>query len=239
MIISCIFLALFAGCLPAPTPKSVPDDSGYDTADSADTNGDTAGETEGSATDSGDSAADSAADTGEADPCDAIACERRLRDADGDGYGDPNDYLFVPPETAWEEGYVQWITGRDDCDDTDAAVHPDAAEVCNGIDDDCDTVIDEKSTWYADGDGDGYGDPAISVDACDQPAGYVANGDDCNDWNVEQNPSVTEYCNGADDDCDGVIPADEIDADGDGFNGCTASPDCDDTDPNVYPGHGC
>jgi hypothetical protein len=46
--------------------------------------------------------------------------------------------------------------------------------------------------------------------------------------------SGPEVCNGIDDDCDGVIPADEADLDGDGYRVCQG--DCDDTRASVHPG---
>jgi MYXO-CTERM domain-containing protein len=79
--------------------------------------------------------------------------------------------------------------------------------------------------WYYDGDSDGYGDPTTAVDACSAPARHVANGADCDDARASSNPIATEYCNGYDDDCDGVVDegsaADAstwyLDADGDGY----------------------
>ena len=70
-----------------------------------------------------------------------------------------------------------------DCNDNYGTVHPGAAEVCNGIDDNCDGNVDEgvTTTFYFDGDGDGYGDPNNSVEACNQPADYVSNSSDCDD----------------------------------------------------------
>lgn len=56
-------------------------------------------------------------------------------------------------------------------------------EVCNGVDDDCDGAIDEalSATWYADGDGDGYGDPSTATISCEAPEGYLDHAGDCDD----------------------------------------------------------
>ena len=64
-----------------------------------------------------------------------------------------------------------------DCDDANAAVYPGAPEICNGIDDNCDGNLDEgleTSTYYADADGDGFGDIAAPVTACGESDGVVA-----------------------------------------------------------------
>lgn len=94
-----------------------------------------------------------------------------------------------------------------DCDDTRNTVHPDAPEVCNGIDDDCDGVIDEgvQLTFYRDVDGDGYGVSDDTVLGCTAPLGYVLTPGDCDDTNRSIHPGASEVCNGIDDDCDGTI----------------------------------
>jgi hypothetical protein len=93
-----------------------------------------------------------------------------------------------------------------DCDDSNADVNPDADEVCNGVDDDCDTEVDEDATdmitFYDDSDGDGYGDASAIIEACDLPTGAADNGDDCDDSNAAVNPAATETCDGVDNDCD-------------------------------------
>ena len=146
----------------------------------------------------------------------------------------------------------------------DDAVFPGAGESCNEQDDDCDGEVDEgspadQSTWYADSDGDGYGDPSSTTFACEQPTGFVTDQSDCDDGRAHVFPGGHELCaNGADDDCDGVV--DEVgeepswfwrDDDGDGWGGDTSmvvssceppvgwvvlGGDCDDADPTINPG---
>ena len=128
-------------------------------------------------------------------------------DADTDGYGDPGAAALACLAPAGS------VSDATDCDDTDAAVHPAAAEICNGIDDDCDGDIDDADasvdtstgdTWYRDADGDGYGDPAASRMACAAPSGGVADATDCDDTLAGVHPGATESCDGVDEDCDGA-----------------------------------
>ncbi len=61
------------------------------------------------------------------------------------------------------------------------------------------------ATFHRDLDGDGFGDPAVSLQACSAPAGYVSDGTDCNDNAAAVHPGAPEYCNGIDDNCNGVV----------------------------------
>ncbi len=177
------------------------------------------------------------------------------RDADNDGYGDAADSVqaIVCPE-----GYVSDAT---DCDDTDAGVNPGADDLCgDGIDQDCDGE-DERCpvttpTWYRDADGDGYGNPDVSITFSIRPPGYVADNTDCDDSDDDVHPGAAEICgDGIDQDCDGSDLACQPgtwyrDADGDGYGDaadatvaatCPAgyvedNTDCDDHDAAVNPG---
>jgi len=156
-------------------------------------------------------------------------------DRDLDGYGDAET-------TSWRCGpEVGWVEGAGDCDDLDATAYPGAPEHCDGADDDCDGVVDspdpvDEPTWYADGDGDGWGTPIQTAVACEAPAGFVpgAAGFDCDDTDAGVNPSESEHCDGVDEDCDGRADEDPVDgptwyldADGDGYGDATArSTDC-------------
>jgi len=94
-------------------------------------------------------------------------------------------------------------------------------------------------TWYADVDGDGFGDPNASLQSETPPAWYIANAGDCDDSNSTVHPGATEVLNMVDDDCDGVIddnvpPPSEADIDADGYS--QAQGDCNDANPGVHPG---
>jgi hypothetical protein len=98
----------------------------------------------------------------------------------------------------------------DDCDDSDANVNPDAAEVCDGIDNDCDDLIDAGDdpfeggvTVFTDSDGDGYGDDESERLACEGGVGTSDVGGDCDDTDSEVNPDALELCGDeVDSDCD-------------------------------------
>ena len=119
-------------------------------------------------------------------------------------------------------------------------------------DSDCEPLV-----WYADADGDGFGDVNASTEACDAPSGHVQDATDCDDSDAEVSPDGTEVCNGLDDDCDGETDPRGLpdgtgvyrDADGDGYGDPDApttvcqdtdgyvsdSSDCDDSDAAASP----
>ncbi|MCB9746365.1 MAG: FG-GAP repeat protein [Alphaproteobacteria bacterium] len=142
---------------------------------------------------------------GVVDPVSALDVRRWYADQDGDGYGLEETELL-----SCDAPGVAWSSALGDCDDQDGGVHPGAMELCDGVDDDCDGVVDGPDSadaleWFPDSDGDGYGDSNLSRFACEQPSGSVAVEGDCDDTNGAVSPSASEVCgDGLDNDCDGL-----------------------------------
>jgi hypothetical protein len=146
---------------------------------------------------------------------DAVGCSIFYRDNDSDNYGvsaDSQCYCFATGNYTASAG--------GDCNDNSDAVYPNAPEICDGLDNDCDSQVDEDvvgqcTTYYRDADNDGWGLATDSQCLCSPTGNYlVTKSGDCNDANGAINPDSSEYCNGIDDNCDDVV-------DGAGSSGCT------------------
>lgn len=136
--------------------------------------------------------------------CDGLVDEMVLttfyRDADGDGYGVGAD---VRSACTLPEGFA---TTAGDCRDDEVAVYPGAAELCNGQDDNCNSVIDEgldPLTYYVDGDRDGVGAGSPIVFCADPGEEFSLVNGDCDDTEAAVVPGGMEVCDGLDNDCSG------------------------------------
>jgi len=146
-----------------------------------------------------------------------------------------------------------------DCDDSNPAIFLGNSEVCDGWDNDCNGEIDENAPGaiyvYQDLDEDGYGDSAQAEWRCQMSAGFSQVDGDCDDFDDDVYPGATEFCDGEDQDCNGLVDDNAvdqlswyIDRDGDGFGGTLDSVgcsggvgtvvvggDCQDRDSQIYP----
>lgn len=139
-------------------------------------------------------------------------------------------------------------------------------EICDAdnVDEDCDGGADDADpdgapsgtgTWYTDRDGDGHGDPASALVACDAPFGHVAQAGDCDDdpdgcgalcnEGLDETPVGGACADGFDNDCDGITDTDPgctgglrcyADSDGDSFG---AEADFITIAPAQVPAGGC
>jgi len=156
-----------------------------------------------------------------------------MTDSDEDGYGDVS---------ASGGG----VAGTD-CDDGDDTIHPTANEICDGQDNDCTRTnsADGVPLNEVDNDSDGYVE--CSIDSGGWDTSPLKQGDDCDDGDATENSGAVEICDGQANNCDGSIPLDEVDNDGDGYVECTLNggwdgagtklgDDCDDGDATENPG---
>ncbi len=163
-------------------------------------------------------------------------------DADGDNFGDPDGtvvYSCTPP--------ADHALNDRDCNDDAPAISPVAAELCDGLDNDCNGVADYEIAVndFEDDDSDRLVD------------GQCVGGTDCDDDAAETGPGSLELCDGRDNDCDDSVDEHasnslwfrDLDSDGVGstLSGVRVScefqagysqegGDCDDADDQVYPG---
>ncbi|MBN2495243.1 MAG: hypothetical protein JXR96_11665 [Deltaproteobacteria bacterium] len=113
-----------------------------------------------------------------------------FRDADGDGYGDPDSSTRSCADETPPGGYV---LDASDCDDSDAGVNPGAREQCgNAVDENCNGELELDDTFYRDADGDGFGDPDHPAPGCpgEPPEGHVADDTDCDDGDPARYPGA-------------------------------------------------
>ena len=143
-------------------------------------------------------------------------------DSDNDGYGDDETAESTCADAP--TGIVgRFVVVGGDCNDSLATVNPGYYEVCDGFDNDCNSIPDDGAVdavrFFADMDQDGYGDFGNYEVACDVPGGFVINADDCDDGDNMVGAGNPEVCDFVDNDCDGMHYKGGAVASGDAFAG--------------------
>ncbi len=147
-------------------------------------------------------------------------CDASTLGGPEDGDKDGDRYVDRGCCNVQEGGFL--LCGED-CNDLKSGINPGQEEACNGVDDDCDGVVDGrdepdqlKTPYYFDADGDDFGLASTRTLACIPPGeGWILNAGDCQDNLAEDAratnifPGADEKCNGVDDDCDGLVDAED------------------------------
>jgi len=121
-----------------------------------------------------------------------------------------------------EDDSYQCVSGTQTCSDINGSI----LDLCDGADNDCNPATDDGA------DEEWLNDPCDGADSdlCNEGIFQcTAGAQSCTD----NTDDTVELCNGLDDDCNGLVPVDEFDADGDGVRGCAG--DCNDADAAVNP----
>ena len=121
---------------------------------------------------------------------------------------DPIDYN-CDGTVGYEDNDGDGVAACQDCDDGDAGRAPGLAEVCDGVDQDCDGQVDEDPSdaerGWMDADGDGFAGVENEVWGCAHDPDIHWSATDCDDDNPSTHPGAEEQCDGRDNDCDDII----------------------------------
>ncbi len=170
-------------------------------------------------------------------------------DADLDGFGVAATVLATNGDCT-DDGESAFGT---DCNDANDQIYPTATDIpADSIDQNCNGA--DSKRCILDNDRDGFGTAAgtqvIAEDGtCDPAQQESLSANDCADSDPATHPGATEVCDGDNNTCGAVVPANERDLDGDGYVACSGwndaqgnnaailgGGDCDAADDDTFPG---
>ena len=189
----------------------------------------------------------------------AVGCKTWFPDNDGDGAG------LTTGKCMCQNPGVGYATAGGDCNDFAKTIHPGAKEICNNVDDNCNSQTDESgasgcTNYFKDKDGDGFGDPDDAACLCPskKTIDFIEQAGDCDDADNKVKPGVPEVCDGKDNNCNDKSDEENaagctlhyLDVDIDGYGPtdnakCLCGPDalytatkpgdCNDAEASVHP----